>query len=99
MINRLKKLLPVIMLMASPAYAMVPYQNEGIVNLTINDLQQVIINDVVYEITPQTQFFHKDGSNIPPDIDALQSGQRIGFIQALPETNPPTISDIWILPE
>ena len=99
MINRLKKLLPLIMLMTSPAYAMVPYQNEGIVNLTINDLQQVIINDVVYEITPQTQFHKKDGSNMPPGIDALQPGQRIGFIQALPETNPPTISDIWILPE
>lgn len=98
MLKCLKKLLPLIILIAAPAYAMVPYQNEGIVNLTINDLQQVIINDVVYEITPQTQF-HKDGSNMPPDINALQPGQRIGFIQALPETNPPTISDIWILPE
>lgn len=98
MIKRLKKLLPFIVLMVTPVYAMVPYQNEGVVNLTINDLQQVIINDVVYELTPQTQF-HKNGSNIPSDIDALQQGQRIGFVMALPETNPPAISDIWILPE
>jgi len=84
-------------LFSSAVFAMVPYNNQGVVNRVIPELNQVIINNTVYELSPSAVIHHSESmANI---FDQMQIGQPIGYLilETQPVVTPQQITDIWII--
>ncbi len=91
------KVLLLTLFFASTGNAMVPYNNQGVVNQMMPELNQIIINNTVYELAPSAVIHHTESA--APVFEQIQIGQPIGYLLLETETDliPQQITDIWII--